>query len=242
MRFNGVELTSVHRALSIEKEIPPGTAGRKTETIETADGEVVTEERLVQGEYVVRVNILGKTRGEGWEVRELLAKWASVRGLKSAQLVPTHRPNRYYEARLKSISEPEFVHRGAKVEVRFMLPRPVMLDMLESVKTGAGEIRAEIRGTYACRPVIRQTMREDRDGLTWEMDGGKILTITGALTAGQEIEMDTVRGSLTIDGEHAEGRIDVSGTKWRPGYEPGTHKIRSSDGGGMEMRWRNEWL
>ena len=38
MIFNGVELRTVHRALSVEKEIPPGTAGRAQETIETADG------------------------------------------------------------------------------------------------------------------------------------------------------------------------------------------------------------
>lgn len=242
MRFNGVELCSVHRALSIEKEIPPGTAGRKTETIEAADGEIVTEERLTQGEYLVRVNIVGKSRAEGWAVRELLAEWASLRGLNNAPLIPTHRTNRYYEARLKSISDPEFVFGGAKVEVRFTVPRPVSLDVGESRSGGAGTIRAAIRGSYACRPVITQTIRETRDGLTWTMDGASILKMTGTLEAGQRVVMDTAHGSLTVDGAHAESRIDVLGTRWRPGYWPGTHEIASDDGGAMEMRWHNEWL
>lgn len=242
MRFNGVELRSVHRALSIEKEIPPGTASRKTETIEGADGETVTEERLTQGEYIVKVNIVGRTREEGWAVRELLAEWASVRGLGNAELIPTHRQGRCYEARLKSISDPEFVHGGAKVEVRFLVPRPVCRDVDETRASGAGEISTRIRGSYACRPVLSQTLSAAQDGLVWSLDGIPILTITGSLSAGQVVRMDTKNESLTIDGEHAESRINVQGTQWRPGWWPGSHKITSTDGGTLEMRWHNEWL
>lgn len=242
MRFNGVELTSVHRALSIEKEIPPGTAARKAETIEGAHGEIVTEERLSQGEYLVRVNIVGKTREEGWAVRELLAGWASLRGIGTAELIPTHRPMRCYDARLKSISEPEFFHGGAKVQVRFLLPRPVARDVSESRATGAGKMTARVLGTYSCRPAIRQTLSAAQDGLVWTMDGMPILTLEGALRAGQTIVMDTANESLTVDGEHAEQRINVLGTRWQPGYWPGMHEIASTDGGALEMRWHNEWL
>lgn len=151
MRFNGVDLLSVHRALSIDKEIPPGTAGRKTETISGADGEVVSDERLTQGEYIVRVNIVGRTREEGWAVRELLASWASLPGIGTAELIPTPRPQRCYDARLKSVSDPEFVRGGAKVEIRFLLPRPVSRDVKESRAGGAGSLTARIGGSYACR-------------------------------------------------------------------------------------------
>lgn len=242
MRFNGVELCSVHRALSIEKEIPPGTAGRKTETIEGADGEIVTEERLTQGEYLVKVNIVGRTREEGWAVRELLAGWASLRGLGTAELIPTHRPQRCYDARLKSISEPEFFHGGAKVQVRFMLPRPVARDVNISKATGAGKLAVRIMGTYSSRPAITQTLSAAQDGLVWTMDGTPILTLEGRLEAGQRVVMDTLGESLTVDGVHAEHMINVLGTKWQPGYWPGAHEIQSTDGGAMEARWHNEWL
>lgn len=242
MRFNGVELTSVHRALSIEKEIPPGTAGRKIETIEGTDGEIVTEERLTQGEYLVKVNIVGRTREEGWAVREMLAEWASVRGLGTAELIPTHRQGRCYDARLKSISDPEFVHGGTKVDVRFLVPRPVSRDVSESKATGAGTIKAQIRGSHTCRPMLSQTLGAAQDGLTWTMDGIPILTITGALNAGQVVRMDTKNESVTIDGAHAENRLNILGTRWRPGWWPGMHEIASTDGGAFEMRWHNEWL
>ena len=241
MRFNGVDLRSVHRALSIEKEIPPGTAGRKIETIEGTGGEIVTEERLTQGEYLVKVNIVGRTREEGWAVREMLAEWASLRGLGTAELIPTHRQSRCYDARLKSISDPEFVRGGAKVDVRFLVPRPVSRDVSESKATGAGGLSAQVRGTYECRPMLSQTLSAAQDGLVWAKDGIPILTITGALSAGQVVKMDIKNESLTIDGEHAEHRINIAGTRWRPDWWPGAHAISSTDGGAMEMRWHNEW-
>lgn len=242
MRFNGVELRSVHRALSIEKEIPPGTAGRQIKTIEGADGEIVTEERLSQSEYIVRVNIVGSTREEGWAVREMLAEWASLRAPGTAELIPTARPSRCYDARLKSISDPEFVRGGAKVEVRFLIPRPVSRDISARTASGAGCMTAHMRGSYSCRPVITQTIAGDHDGLVWTMDGIPILSVNGALRAGQVVRMDTRNASLTIDGEHAEERIDVLKTKWRPGYWPGRHEMASTDAGVLGMRWHDEWV
>lgn len=242
MIFNGVDLRTVHRALSVDKEIPPGTAPRAQETIETADGDIIADERLEAGEYIVRVNIAGRSREEGWAVRELLAAWAgSARGTATAELIPTHRPSRCYDARLKSISDPEFVRGFVKIEVRFALPRPLARDRAISLSSGAGSLNARIGGSYACRPAIRQTLAQSRSGLVWTMDGVPILTLTGALSAGQVVIMDTTTESLTIDGAHAEARINVAGTLWRPGYWPGRHEIASTDGGELEMRWRNEW-
>lgn len=242
MRFNGIDLKSVHRALSIEKEIPPGTAEREFETISTKSGDIISEERLESGKYTVRVNIVGRTPEEGWNVRELLAGWATTRGLATAELIPTHRPNRCYDAKIQSISEPEFVHGGAKVTLTFFIPRPVTRDVNVKTASGGGKMTARIGGTYSCRPAIKQIVQTARTGIVWTMDGVPILRIKGELDAGAKIVMDTLNESLTIDGVHAENRIDVSDTKWQPGYWPGTHKIVSTDGGVMEMRWHDEWL
>lgn len=242
MRFNGVDIRSVHPAISIAKEIPPGTAERVMETAEGADGEIITGERLRAGEYIARVNIAGRTPAEGWRVRELLAGWACAPGIQTAALIPTHNAARCYDARIKSISAPEFVRGGAVVEMRFFLPRATARDVIASSASGQGRMTMRIGGTTACRPTIRQTIKAAQDGLTIRMDGAPVLTLTGALRAGQVVEMDTEAESVTIDGAHAESRIDPSGTRWRPGWLPGTHDITSTDGGGMEGRWHNEWL
>ena len=159
MIFNGVELRTVHRALSVEKEIPPGAAGRAPETIETADGGIIAED-------TVRVTIAGRSREEGWAARELLAAWAgSARGTATAELVPTHRPSRCYDARLKSISDPEFVRGFGKVEVRFLLPRPLARDRARSLSSGAGSLRARIGGSDACRPARGGAHQRERDAV-----------------------------------------------------------------------------
>lgn len=242
MRYNGVDLRSAHYALSINKEIPPGTAKRAFETVTTVDGEVITEERIESGEYIARVNIFTRDPKEAWEAREQLAKWATVIGVSTAELIPTHRANRAYDAKLLSISDPEFKRGGAVVEVRFFLPRPIAHDIYPSTATGAKSARMVIGGSYTCRPTIRQTIQTARSGLVWTFDGGALLRISGSLKAGQVVEMDTGRESLTIDGAHAETRIIFDATKWRPGFHPGAHEIASTDGGAIEARWRNEWL
>lgn len=241
MRFNGKDLCSVHHALSIEKEIPPGTAGHVFDMIDTKDGAIITNERLEAGEYIVRVNIVGRTAEEGWAVRELLAGWATTRGLATSELIPTHNKKRCYDAKLKSISEPEFIRGGAKVVVRFAVPRPVSRDVTQSKVSGEGGVSARIGGTYACRPCLYQTLSAAQSGLVWVKDGIPILTVKGALKAGQVVRMDVKNESLTIDGEQAEARINIAGTRWQPGWWPGAHVISSTDGGAFEMRWHNEW-
>lgn len=240
MRFNGVSLCSVHEGLSIEKEVPPGIAHAQ-ETVHGMGGNVITDERLEAGEYLARVNIAGWSEAEGLDIRERLTAWALTRGLATGELIPTSHPKRCYDARLKSISNPEFVMGFAVVDVRFAVPRPVARDVEASMASGAGGVSAQVRGTYECRPCLSQTLSAAQDGLVWVKDGIPILTIKGALRAGQVVRMDVKNESLTIDGEHTEARINMAGTRWRPGWWPGVHIVTSNDDGAFEMRWHNEW-
>ena len=65
MRFCGVDLRSVHPALSIEKEYPPGMPDRDVYTIAGTDGETVVGYAVTQGEYKVNVNIAARRREDG---------------------------------------------------------------------------------------------------------------------------------------------------------------------------------
>lgn len=241
MRFNGTDLCGVHPGMSIEREVPPGTENAM-ETIQSAGGDVITEMRLKAGEYLARVNIAGMSENEGLAIREKLTGWAYTPGLATGVLTPTHNAKRVYDAKLKSISAPEFVGGFAVLEVRFAVPRPVARDAAESTASGAGGVSVRIGGTYTCRPVLSQTLSAAQDGLVWVMDGIPILTVKGALSAGQVVRMDVKNESLTIDGEHAEARTNIAGTRWQPGWHPGAHIVSSSDDGAFEMRWKNEWL
>lgn len=242
MLFNGKDLRSVHPALSIKEEIPPGAARRQIVTIAGTDGEIVSDVIVERGNYLVRVNIAGKTRKEAWEMREKIAAWAASSGRQTAELVPTHRPNRCYDAILSDISDPQFVCGFATIDVTFAVPRPISRSVFQFASQGKGAMQASIGGSSPARPVVRQTIAKNRDGLVWSMDGGAILTITGSLSAGQVVEMDTRYERLTVDGGYALDRINPQKTKWRPGYTPGLHAFTSTDAGTMEMRWHDEWL
>lgn len=239
MRFNGRDVRSVHPALSIAREIPPGTAKRSIHTIGGTAGEIVTDVVLEGAQYKAEINIAARTQAEAWRVRALLAGWASSKEPKL--LEPTHWPGMGYKAILSSISAPEFSPRFATVELVFLIPESVAHSIVPTIRAGAGGMHVLIGGTEECRPVITQTMAAGADGLTISMDGEAILTITGALAAGQKIVMDTENESVTIDGESAMARINWSATRWR-GFTPGAHDMASTDGGALEMRWHDRWV
>lgn len=243
MRFCGVELSQVHPAIRIAKEIPPGLPEREIETIEGSEGETAAGYTVRRGEYTVRVGIACRTKLEAWRVRALLAAWAAASGQTMGELEPTHWPGVAYDAIVQEITPPEFKFGFATVEVIFCLPRPVAHDVADTAATGSGQVILPVGGSAACRPVITQTLAAAQaGGLTWTMDGAPLLRVTGALSAGQTVEADLAAGSLTIDGAHAEARIDVQATDFFPGFTPGRHTVASTDAGRMQARWRCEWL
>lgn len=128
MRFNGIDPRTIHPGVSIAKEIPPGAVTSQLETLTGSTGEIVAGRTIQQGEYIVRVNIAGKSRAEAWKIRALLAGWARADDEKTRKLIPTHDPTVHYEAILKEISPPEFTFGFTTVDVVFTLPRPVAID------------------------------------------------------------------------------------------------------------------
>lgn len=242
MKFNGIDPTSLHPALRVGEEIPPGMAKRMISTVAGTDGEIVSGVKMESGEYRVRVNFASKNRDEAWTLREMLAKWAGSSGEKTAELIPTHRPQRCYDAILSDIGEPQFSRGFATVDVTFMLPRPVSRSVVSGTASGRGSIKLSVGGSLPARPVIRQTIMQEAGELVWSMDGKPFLTIRAQLSAGQVVEMDTRYERLTIDGANALSAIDPQATRWRPGYTCGRHEIVSTDAGKMEMRWHDEWL
>lgn len=242
MRFNGVDICSVHRAISVAKEIPPGMPERSVETVSGREGETLAGTVVKRGEYTVRVNIAGKSRAEAWRVRALLAAWAGSSGETTAELEPTHWPGMAYEAIVGGISPPEFTFGFAVVEITFVLPRPFAHEKMTSRANGNGTVAMMIGGSSACRPEITQTIGAARNGVAWTLDGNVFFTLKGSFSAGQILKVNFNDGSVLLGTAHIESRMNVQATKWHPGFLPGYHTISSSDGGALDVRWRNEWM
>lgn len=128
MKFNGIDPTTLHRGISIAKEIPPGTVESQLETLSGSDGEIIVGRTIKKGEYIVRINIAGKYREEAWQIRRLLAAWARGTDAATCELIPTRWNTVHYDAALKEISPPEFTFGMAVIDVVFAVPRPIAVD------------------------------------------------------------------------------------------------------------------
>lgn len=241
MRFNGVDIKSVHDAVSIKKEIPPGMPARDLRMIERARGELLAGVETKQDEYIVEVNIAGKNKQMAWEVRKLLAAWATSSGKETARLEPTHWPGVAYDAIVKAIDPPRFTFGFGVVDVIFALPEPVAYEIIPSFAAGSGSITLAIGGSWAAEPVVTFTADQDSDGVRLTVDGARFLAIKGAIETGDVIEADVKEGTLTINGEHAEERIIYTDTDWQADFSPGEKVLASNAGGQLGARWHNRW-
>lgn len=143
MKYNGIDPRTLHPGISIAKEIPPGTIASQLETLAGSTGEIIAGRTIKQAEYIVRVNIAGKSIGEAWKIRALLAGWARADDEKPRELIPTHWPEVHYDAILKEISPPEFVFGFGVIDVVFTIPRPVAVENQTRSYNTAVEAAAE---------------------------------------------------------------------------------------------------
>ena len=244
MRFNGVELCSVHPALSINTEIYPGMPRREVLSTRGNSGEVLAGYQEERAEAEIRVNIAAKSKSEAYDVRALLAAWAASSGEATGKLEPTHWTGRAYDAILSNISEPEFVRGFTTVDVTFVLPRPYAYSVHERSAGGKGKAAFTVGGTARVRPTIAQTMAAAAKGLTWSMDGKAFMRLADDYTvpAGAVVAADFTTGALTINGAHEERRIDYTASTWQPAMRPGSHVLSSTDAGEIKARWHDEWI
>lgn len=241
MRYNGVDPKTLHRAISIDKEIPPGISGREVVTVRGNAAEHYAGAEPKRSEYRVRVNIAARSPEEAWRVRALLARWAAGNG-QPAPLESGKWPGMAYDAVVKTIGSPEFVRGFATVEITFVLPDGAAYEVRTSRASGTGgNVNMYVDGSETARPVISQKMNGASDGLTWSLDGAPLLTFSGTVNSGSTVEMDLQNSSLTIDGVHVEADADWTATDWQPTFLPGKHTISSSNGGEMQVRWHNRW-
>lgn len=241
MQYNHVDLLSVHPAISINKEIPPGMPARELRTIASKHGAKLAGVDLVEDEYVLRVNIAGKNKQEAWQVRTLLAAWATSSGEQTAPLVPTHWPQVAYNAIVKSIKPPEFIFGHGTVEIVFALTDPVPYEQTASTAEGVVQAVVNIGGTDRARPVITYTPGITARNFQLTLDGKTFFAIKDQVVEGEPITIDMGEGSLLINGRHAEERIIYTSTDWHPGFTPGSHTVRANVTGEMQVRWHNRW-
>lgn len=253
MRYNGVDPRQLHPGISIAKEIPPGTVTSQLETLSGSTGEIVVGRTIQQGEYIVRVNIAGKHRGEGWAIHRLLTGWARPTDIVLHELVPTHWQTVAYDATLKEISPPEFVFGFVVIDVVFAVPRPIAHDRVSSKAStngNAGDLIADIGGTSYARPDIRITAATPAEAVALYVDEQPYFRLVAPVEAGDVI---TLRSNDQVDWykasddttQDASDKVDYTITDtqaMREALTPGRHTLRAEPAAAIEAEWRNEWV
>lgn len=238
MRFNGIDVLTVHYALtSIDKEIPPGGAARNITTVSASGGDMVASVDVAQDEYILRINMAASTYDEAMLAREALAAWAMTG--KPAELEPTHMPGKAYTAICKGISK--FENRFAPVDVTFLLPRPILHSITESSGGSGQTSEVWIGGTASVQPVFTFVASAAASVLTVSIDGKVFYTISTAISAGDEVIIQPEVGVVTKNGVDVSAAIDY--TTGDPDMEmaPGKHTIAASAAGSLTVRWHDQW-
>lgn len=255
MTFDSIDPRSLHRGISIAKEIPPGAPASTLETITGGTGEILAGRTIKQAEYTVRINIAGRSARDGWEIRRLIAAWARPTDKTTRRLVPTHWPEVYYDAACKEVTEPEFTFGFCTVDVVFAIARPIAMSLHQTVALpdyGSKKIIVRIGGTHYAKPdIVMDRLTAGEDGLTLYVDDAPLLKVAGAIGEGECI---TLSGGdhprLTQKSTNAEAaditkRIAYAGTDfaslWQA-FAPGVHAVRTVPESEISLQWRDEWV
>ena len=255
MKFNGIDPTTLHRGISIAKEIPPGTVASQLETLSGSDGEIIVGRTIKQGEYTVRINIAGKYREEAWQIRKLLAAWARGTDAATCELIPTRWNTVHYDAALKEISPPEFTFGMAVIDVVFAVPRPIAVENMlrTAIGDGAGIAKPVIDGSSHARPTITLFCKA---ATKMRMSvGTKVLFgLTGAVTNNERIKITTNPPNVQIMSSvgdnankwmDANDRIDYTVTDFgalAKAFQPGERTVMCYQASQVNVEWRDEWL
>lgn len=253
MKYNGIDPRTLHPAISIAKEIPPGTVTSQLETTSGSTGEIIAGRTVKQGEYIVRVNIAGKSRAEGWRIRALLAGWARALDDQTHELIPTHWPQVAYDAILKEITPPEFSFGFCTVDVIFALPRAVAHDLaVTKLPRVSGEHvkRFLVDGSTYAKPEMTATLMESGDSFRIFVDDVCYVTMNGDFGVSDGLVMKNTPKFRLYDASEStfapiDDRIDPLNTDVQAMWEalsPGWHTIRTEPASEIELTWRNEWL
>lgn len=254
MKYNGIDPRTLDPRISIAKEIPPGAPASELETIKGAEGEIVAGRTIKHGEYKVIVNVASRTRAHAWEVREKLAAWARSVDTVTHQLVPTHRPNRYYDAIFKDISEPEFTFGFGVITITFAVPRPVSK---ATISTGASWVTMDgptastpvtINGTTYTHPWLTITAIE-AERVEVDVDGEICFAIDKTFAMGDVITIETEPPTVWVENEEgrqtAEKYLDYTVTdldRLCHLLQPGDHRVTADGAKILNVQWREEYL
>lgn len=241
MRYNGVEVRSIHRAIRIGHQAPPGRS-REHMAIETGRGSITAGWLDNPMELTATVSIAGRSPEEGEEAYLALCSWARGDG-GTHPLEPTYLPGMAYDAALKEITQPDWRRGFGTAEVTWVIANPHPYTIVQDtagIRSGT-ELGFRVGGTAETELQIEVTPESTQSSLTLQMDGVPFFCWLGTVYAGSTLRIDMAKGVVTIDNQAANGVPDVTVTNYDLPLAPGAHKLTCGATGAIGARWHKRW-
>lgn len=241
LRFNGVALETVHKAVSLSHA---GTGGWKRDLrrLETSRGDRLAYARDEGGTYEAVVNISARTVAEGNEALQAVRSWAYGTG-GVCELNPHGENGFAYDAMLEEVGQPDWKHGFGTVTVVWALEEPHKRSLTESMASTAAdrELRFRVAGTAPTYATFEVSPAETQETLTVELDGRPLVVRNQRTTEGRVLVIDTKHELLTIGTTDVTAQTDWSGTNYDHPLERGEHVLTCSTTARLTARWADRW-
>lgn len=241
LRYNGVDLATIHKAVSLSSAGPGGWS-RDIRRIETGQGGLVAYARDEGATYHAVVNISARTVDEGKEALQAVRSWA--RGTGGMGEIDPHGEDGYaYDGMLLSVEEPDWQHGFGTVRVEWLLDSPHRRSVQESRATTAAatELCFRVSGTAAAYATFEVSPVTDQATLTVQLDGRPLVLRNQKTTGGRVLVIDTQHEKLTIGTTDVTAQTDWSQTSYDHPLERGEHVLTCSAEARLTARWHDRW-
>lgn len=240
MRYNGVDIKTLGRSLSIAKGTLPQRS-RSVETLETNTGILIGHVGEETGSYMLDVNIAGRTQQEAGESWLRLCSWAKGGGGVHA-LEVDELPLKAFDAIFEGISEPQLANGRGQCRIMWTLETPHPYSVIgKSAKGTAGTVTAIIGGTAETCPLYEIKLSSGKGTLSISVDGATVFWMEKSMAKGATIKIDPAREAVEVDGDDATADVDWMVTDWTHMLAPGKRTISAGGGAELTVRWHDRW-
>lgn len=246
MRYDGVDIRGIHRAIKKGREYLP-TKRRALEMVETTTGTMLAHVQSEGSEMPLDVNITAVNRMEAEEAYLALSAWARGRGSVHA-LEPTYLPGKAYDAVLEVIERPDDMeksHGVCRVVWRLLSPHPYSVVESSAKTVAATTLPMWVGGTAETEMVIEivpAETHETDEGMTLELDDVPFFGYKGGrLPAGYRLQIEMRTGAVTLNGHDFQARTNYLITNFDQKLTPGQHELTCSFAADITVRWHERW-
>lgn len=236
MLFHGVNPETLAPGIRVASCEDQGMPQRTISSVQLSQGAAFGGFQLQARTITVKINVSARSRTDALAVARLLAGWAHTD--QPEKLVLKHELDKYYMAVCTGCSTKALAHTFLVLTYTFSAPNPIAYDNTLYVCEAGPAF--SVGGTAPTPPTITYIPAANLSDVRFTLDGGAYIALSGELTAGQTITIDTAQRTITAGGITRMDWLDFIASRWFA-LDPGEHSVACSMAGMCQISWRSAW-